>query len=101
MRKPTVSELIGLLDKPALLKWANNLGLKGVSIDEHKRLLASKGTSLHRQIKDYLEKNVSPTDKILKEKVPLFKKKIKLISVEEPIETDYFIGRLDVRFEYK
>jgi hypothetical protein len=50
MNKPTVSQLLQLLDKPALLGWANKIGLEGISLDEYRKKSTKGGTDLHKEI---------------------------------------------------
>jgi hypothetical protein len=54
-RVPGVTTITGVMDKPALVKWANELGLQGINltyVDE----LATVGTLSHYLIQCHLEK---------------------------------------------
>lgn len=99
--KPTVSQLLSLLDKPWLLKWANKIGLEWIHIDDYKKNSTSSWISLHKQIENYI-KNWTPFDdkthQINFDK--LFKDKSILI-VEEEIETEYFRWRLDIKINWR
>ena len=49
----SVTKLIDLLNKPFLLKWANGLGLKGLSLDSYMKDKSSSGNNKHKQIEQY------------------------------------------------
>lgn len=49
-RVPGATTIIGILDKPALVKWANNLGLQGIDSTRYVDNLASVGTLAHHLI---------------------------------------------------
>ena len=49
-RVPGVTTITGMLDKPGLVKWANNLGLQGIDSAEHVKNLARIGTLAHLMI---------------------------------------------------
>ena len=51
---PGVTTILNILDKPALVKWANNLGLQGIDSTKYKNQLADIGTLTHLMILDYL-----------------------------------------------
>ena len=51
---PGVTTVLGLLNKPALVKWANRQGLNGIDIDKYVSELASIGTLAHVMITDRL-----------------------------------------------
>lgn len=94
MKKPSITELIKLLDKPALLSWANKQGLKGIDIS--KSVSKKEGTSIHQQIERYIKHGVAFNEihnQIYFDK--LFNDK-KIIYNELEIETDYFKGRIDL-----
>ena len=95
MKKPSVTQLLDLLSKPALIGWANRLGLQGVDIKEKRRASLAKGKSLHKQIErvslgtgDFdSETNQIRFDELMVNK--------SIIGVEQKIETEWFIGRYD------
>ncbi len=47
IRLPGVSTIVGIMDKPALVKWANNLGLDGIDSTKYVDSLAAAGTLAH------------------------------------------------------
>lgn len=51
---PGVTTVLAVLNKPALVKWANNLGLQGIDSSKYVDEKASIGTLAHRMIADYL-----------------------------------------------
>jgi hypothetical protein len=53
-RVPGVTTILGVLNKPALVKWANNLGLQGIDSTSYVDALASIGTLAHEMIQEYL-----------------------------------------------
>lgn len=46
-RVPGVTTILGVLNKPALVKWANNLGLQGIDSTKYVNVLANIGTLAH------------------------------------------------------
>jgi len=49
-RVPGVTTILGVLAKPALIKWANNLGLQGIDSTKYVDGLASIGTLAHHMV---------------------------------------------------
>ena len=94
-RKPSVTELLDLLNKPALLKWANKIGLEGVRLEEYRSKSTAKGDSLHRQIKDYVQTGKPFEDSSVGVAFDIFAAEKKIIEVEKSIETEWFVGRYD------
>lgn len=98
--KPSVTQLIGLLDKPGLLKWANKIGLQGIKLDEYRNKVMQQGTNYHKQIENYIKYNTPFLDnEFFNNYENFFSDKI-IIESESKIETDYFTGRLDIKFKY-
>lgn len=54
-RVPGVTTYLGVLNKPALVKWANNLGLQGIDSSKYVDNLADVGTLAHSMILTYLK----------------------------------------------
>jgi len=46
-RVPSVTTILGVIAKPALIKWANNLGLQGIDSTKYVDELAGIGTMAH------------------------------------------------------
>jgi len=51
-----VTTFLGILNKPALVPWANNLGLQGIKVREYVDHLASIGTLAHLMVENHLKK---------------------------------------------
>uniref|UniRef100_A0A6M3LG56 PD-(D/E)XK endonuclease-like domain-containing protein n=1 Tax=viral metagenome TaxID=1070528 RepID=A0A6M3LG56_9ZZZZ len=49
-RVPGCTTITGILNKPALVGWANRLGLEGVDVEEYVDVLAGIGTLVHTMI---------------------------------------------------
>jgi hypothetical protein len=57
-RIPGTTTVIGVMDKPALIKWANNLGLEGIDSSKYVDDLAAIGSLAHMIIEKYLKKEM-------------------------------------------
>lgn len=55
-RVPGATTITGLLNKPYLVKWANNLGLEGIDSSKYTDEAASIGTLAHQMVQDHLQK---------------------------------------------
>ena len=53
---PGVTTITGVMNKPALVKWANNLGLKGIDSSKYVDELASIGTLAHKIVENHILK---------------------------------------------
>ena len=53
-RVPGVTTVLGVINKPALVKWANNLGLQGIDSTTYVDETAKVGTLAHEMIQEYL-----------------------------------------------
>ena len=51
---PGVTTVLGLLNKPALVPWANKLGLKGIDVSKYVDDKADIGTLAHAMVTDHL-----------------------------------------------
>jgi len=47
---PSVTTVLGVINKPWLVSWANNLGLEGVSSEDYVDRTAQQGTIAHMMI---------------------------------------------------
>lgn len=98
--KPSVSKLIGLLDKPALLYWANKIGLEGTNIRDYRKKSTAAGSSIHKQIENCFlhgEPFENPEDQ---ERFENYFSNKDILEIEKDIETDYFQGRYDLKLGY-
>lgn len=98
MRKPTVSDLCDLLNKPQLINWANKLGLEGKSVGTYRSKSLESGTNKHSEIENFLINGECMQDLESQLKVETLFKDIEIIGIEESFENEYFRGRSDIRF---
>jgi len=54
---PGVTTILGVINKPALVKWANNLGLQGFDSAKYVDATARIGTCAHELVQEYLGGN--------------------------------------------
>jgi hypothetical protein len=99
--KPSVTELIGMLDKPGLLNWANKIGLDGIKLEDYRKKSMINGTSLHKQIEDYNLYNKPFINDDYFNKYQKFIEDKEILSVEKIIENKYFKGRYDIKLNYR
>jgi hypothetical protein len=115
-RLPSVTTILNsVLAKPALIKWAYGLGLKGIDMDGYRDALADVGTLAHRMILDHLRGDKTNTANCPKDQVDLAENcfikylewegqhKVEPILVETPLVSEAggfggtpdFIGNID------
>jgi hypothetical protein len=92
MTKPTVSQLISLLDKPNLLKWANKIGLEGVKLEDYRKQSTGDGDNVHKQIENDLKHGI-PFDN---PQFQAFRNRYTVEQIEPVIECEHYRGRADV-----
>lgn len=90
--KPTVSQLIDLLSKPALLKWANKLGLGGTSLDAFYKRSKGDGNDVHKRIENDFKHGIHFENTAFQ----TFKSRYELVQAEPEIDCDHYTGRADV-----
>ena len=56
---PSVTTVLGILNKPALIHWAWDLGIKGIDYRKYRDDKAEIGTLVHKQILDHLKGQVT------------------------------------------
>lgn len=93
-----VTKLIDLLDKPALVGWANNLGLKGINIKDYYKQTQKEGNSKHNEIELYLKNGIKFKGYELLEHSLL---NYEVIGVEEVCENIFLTGRIDLILKNK
>lgn len=88
-----ITKIIDLLDKPALVSWANKLGLQGVDLKSYYKDVTNEGTKKHNQIEEFFLYGIEfdGCDVLINNL-----KEYEIISVEETIRNDLFIGRIDL-----
>lgn len=98
-KKPTVSNLIDLLNKPALIKWANNLGLEGIKVGDYTKQKMSDGVRIHTQIELYLSQNKPMIDFQTQFNFAEFIKGKEVLAIEKKIEHEDYEGRIDIKLK--
>ena len=63
---PGVTTVLGVLNKPALVPWANKLGLQGIDSSKYVDEKAAIGTLAHQMIADYLRGEETDTSEYSK-----------------------------------
>lgn len=101
MNKTSISELLNILNKPALIGWANRMGLSGIDINSSNRKSMNEGTNYHNQIQAYIQNNIEFKDPVLGKNFIEFVSDKEILSCEVNVETDYFVGRYDFKFKFK
>lgn len=99
MKKPSITELLKLLDKPALLGWANRQGLLGIDIKDYSKRVMQEGISMHKQIEEYQKYGVVFPDQEMESRYLNFMKDKEFIDCEIKVENEYFVGRCDFIFK--
>lgn len=90
-----------MLDKPALMRWANKIGLEGIKLDDYKSKSKQSGTEIHEVIESYLKFNLLPDDELLCDKLQKFFSDKEILEIEKTIETPYFVGRFDIKLRWR
>lgn len=65
-RVPGTTTITGLLNKPYLVKWANNLGLEGIDSSKYTDEAAAIGTLAHAMVQAHLQKDELDMDQFSK-----------------------------------
>lgn len=100
MKKPSVTELTEMLAKPALIKWANKLGLQGIEVAEKQARGRSRGSSLHAQIEAYCKGSGGFERDMDRQQFDNLMQDKTILEVERSIETEWFVGRYDARIDF-
>ena len=99
---PGVTTILNILAKPALVKWANNLGLQGIDSSKYTDDKANIGTLAHLMIADYLRGEKTDTSEYSKSQIDQAENSVlsffewekqhdlKAILVEEPMVSEHF-----------
>jgi hypothetical protein len=95
-QKPTVSQLLDLLNKPALMHWANKIGLQGISLKDYRAKSTTTGTALHKQVELFFKENLPLSDSTLHQKLCVFAAKYEIVTSEPIIECNHYRGRADL-----
>ena len=99
---PGVTTILGILNKPALVKWANNLGLQGIDSSKYVDEKAAIGTLAHQMIADYLRGEETDTSEYSKIQIDQAENAvlaffewekahpIEVVLIEEPMVSEQF-----------
>uniref|UniRef100_A0A6M3J2Q8 PD-(D/E)XK nuclease superfamily protein n=1 Tax=viral metagenome TaxID=1070528 RepID=A0A6M3J2Q8_9ZZZZ len=68
---PGVTTVLGVLNKPALVIWANRLGLQGIDSSKYRDEMADIGTLAHKMILDYFKGEKTDTSEYSKSQIDL------------------------------
>ena len=68
---PGVTTVLSLLNKPALVKWANNLGLQGIDSNKYRDAAADIGTLAHAMIQAHLQNEKLDTSQYSAQQIDL------------------------------
>jgi len=96
VKKPSVTDLVDLLAKPALITWANKQGLLGINVGSLRKQTKAAGTSMHAQIEDG-----AFDDPLHAANFTRFAQDKEFLATEKAIETEWFTGRYDVLLGYR
>ncbi|KKL99201.1 hypothetical protein LCGC14_1816740 [marine sediment metagenome] len=66
---PGVTTILDILNKPALVKWANNLGLQGIDSTKYRDEMADIGTLAHLMILNHFNKEETDTSEYSKDQI--------------------------------
>jgi len=99
-KKPGVTELLNLLNKPALMNWANKIGLKGISLAKYRKEAMGRGSSLHKQIERYIKKQKDFEDFEIQKQFVRFMRNKEILSIEQYVENELFIGKYDIELKF-
>ena len=99
MKTPSVTELCDILNKPALMIWANKIGLEGIKLSSYKKESTKSGIKKHKVIEDYLIHGLEIEDVEIRSNVEGLFNNVEVLSVEESFENEMYRGRCDIRFK--
>ncbi len=68
-RVPGVTTVLGVLNKPALVNWANKLGLQGIEVGKYVDDKADIGTLAHQMILDYFNGTETDTSEYSRDQI--------------------------------
>jgi len=68
---PSVTAALSELNKPALVSWANKLGLRGIDSNRYRDALADVGTLTHYLIMCWLQEEIPDTSEFTEEQIVL------------------------------
>lgn len=99
---PGVTTVLGILNKPALISWANRLGLQGIDSNKYKDKMADIGTLAHLLIMNHLKGEETDTGEFSKNDIALAENcflsylewekshPVKPVLIEKPLVSDKY-----------
>ncbi len=99
MKAPTVTQLLKLLDKPPLMKWANKIGLEGIKLEDYYEIAKAKGNDYHDQVENAIKHGEVITDKKLRDNFEAFFSDVIPLESEKDVSCEHWRGRYDIKFE--
>jgi len=89
----SVTKLLNLLNKSALLKWANSIGLKGIDINEYQSNVKIDGVKKHNNVERYLKYGelFEGYEKLKQNFI-----NYEVIGIEKDVDNGFLIGRIDL-----
>lgn len=99
LKKPSISQLCSLLDKPALLGWANKIGLEGTTLADYRKKSTGDGISIHKEVQNYISNGTPFANPEHEANFLRFMDENKIEDIhalEKSIETQWFTGRYDI-----
>tara|TARA_R110001632_G_scaffold1171_2_gene4712 strand:- start:9663 stop:10184 length:522 start_codon:yes stop_codon:yes gene_type:complete len=94
----SVTKLIDLLNKPALLFWANQIGLEGVKLKDYQSKSKSKGNFSHKVLEDYFNKGIKFEGfEVLESELNDYE----FIGCEVDTNNGFILGRIDLIMKNK
>lgn len=92
----SVTKLISILDKPALLGWANKIGLQGIRLKDYQSKSKKGGNIRHKEVEDYLNHGIEFKGF---EKLKETLKSYKVLGSEVDVNNGFILGRIDIVLE--
>lgn len=96
--KPSVTELLDILAKPALISWANKIGLEGKSLADARKKSMGDGYSLHKQIERFIQSKTPFEDLEFQNRFEAFFADKSILAFEKSVSCDEYQGRFDIKF---
>lgn len=89
----SVTKLIDLLNKPFLVQWANNIGLKGINLKDYQKQVQNEGNDNHRKIENFIINGINFEGS---EKLSKSLEGFEIIGTEIDVSNGCINGRLDL-----
>lgn len=94
----SVTKIIDILNKPALLHWANKIGLDGINLKDYQYNSKNKGNVSHKVLEDYFKKGVKFNGcEVLENEL----KDYEFLGCEVDTNNGFILGRIDLIMRHK